>query len=126
MIGVMEVIVAAARWAVPVVIDSIRARSVSLLQQNTTTTIEACCIIHGKMCCNTNIATNDATAAFCCIKPLQHKACCNDLMQRFLATRAHHCNDLLQHERTVATICCNTSTPLQRFVAIGVGEIHVL
>ena len=57
------------------------ARSVSLLQQNTIITVETCCIIHGKVCCNS-------------------------FMQHFL-----------QHEHTVATNCCNTSTPLQRFVA---------
>ena len=54
------------------------ARSVSLLQQNTIITIETCCIIHSKVCCN-------------------------GLMQQFLATQAHRCNDLLQHVRIVAT-----------------------
>ena len=54
------------------------ARSVSLLQLNTIITVETCCIIHGKVCCN-------------------------GLMQRFLATRAHRCNN-----------CCNTRALLQR------------
>ena len=63
-----------------------------MLQQNMVTTVKACCIIHGKVCCNS-------------------------LMQWFLATRVYHCNNLLQHQHTIATICCNTSTPLQQFVA---------
>ena len=64
-----------------------------MLQQNMVTTVKACCIIHGKVCCNS-------------------------LMQRFLATRVHHCNKLLQHLHTIATICCNTSNPFVATPAI--------
>ena len=60
-------------------------RSVSLLQQNMVTTVETCCIIHGKVCCNSS-------------------------MQRFLATRAHRCNNLLQHKQPFCcNNCCNAS-----------------
>ena len=84
-----------------------------MLQQNTITTVNTCCIIHGKVCCNANIATNDATAAFCCINSLQHES----VLQRFNATVSCNTSAPLQHRRTVATICCNTGVPLQRFVA---------
>ena len=80
-------------------------RSISLLQQNTVTTIETCCIIHGKMCCNINIATSGI------------------LLHQIVATRVHRCNDLLQHERTVARICCNTGEILLFIYSHNVNRI---
>ena len=84
------------------------------------TTVNTCCIIHGKVCCNANIATNDAMAAFCCINLLQHES----VLQQFNATVSCNTSAPLQHQCTVAMICCNTGLLLQRSVATQVPPLQ--